>query len=78
MVWLVIFFGRKMTSTYRSLFGEVGNFNARIEDNVGGIRVVQSFANERYEEKLFAVDNQNYRTTKLLATVVGGGYFSTR
>lgn len=67
MVWLVIFFGRKMTSTYRSLFGEVGNFNARIEDNVGGIRVVQSFANERHEEKLFAVDNQNYRTTKLLA-----------
>lgn len=34
----------------------------RIEDNVGGIRVVQSIANERYEEKLFAVDNQNYRT----------------
>ncbi len=67
MAWLVIFFGRKMTSTYRNLFGEVGNFNARIEDNVGGIRVVQSFANERHEEKLFAVDNQNYRTTKLLA-----------
>lgn len=67
MAWLVIFFGRKMTSTYRNLFGEVGNFNARIEDNVGGIRVVQSFANEKHEEKLFAVDNQNYRTTKLLA-----------
>lgn len=45
----------------------MGNFNARIENNVGGIRVVQSFANERYEEKLFAVDNQNHRTTKLLA-----------
>ena len=67
MAWLVIFFGRKMTSTYRRLFGEVGNFNARIEDNVGGIRVVQSFANERHEEKLFAVDNQNYRKTKLMA-----------
>ncbi|OAB40678.1 multidrug ABC transporter ATP-binding protein [Paenibacillus macquariensis subsp. defensor] len=67
MAWLVIFFGRKMTATYRNLFGEVGNFNARIEDNVGGIRVVQSFANERHEEQLFAVDNQNYRTTKLLA-----------
>lgn len=67
MAWLVIFFGRKMTSTYRNLFGEVGNFNARIEDNVGGIRVVQSFANEKHEEKLFAVDNQNYRKTKLLA-----------
>ena len=67
MAWLVIYFGKKMTSTYSSLFGKVGNFNARIEDNVGGIRVVQSFANESHEEELFAVDNQNYRNTKLLA-----------
>ncbi|CAK4832815.1 unnamed protein product [Aphanomyces euteiches] len=56
-----------MTKTYRQLFGNVGNFNARIEDNVGGIRVVQSFANENHEKKLFAIDNQNFRQTKLLA-----------
>lgn len=67
MAWLIIFFGGRMTKTYRRLFGEVGNFNARIEDNVGGIRVVQSFANEKHEEQLFAVDNQNFRTTKLMA-----------
>ncbi|WP_159881003.1 ABC transporter ATP-binding protein [Paenibacillus puerhi] len=67
MAWMIIFFGRRMTTTYRRLFGDVGNFNARIEDNVGGIRVVQSFANEAHEKKLFAVDNQNFRTTKLLA-----------
>ncbi|MEK8127598.1 ABC transporter ATP-binding protein [Paenibacillus filicis] len=67
MAWLIIFFGRRMTTTYRRLFGDVGNFNARIEDNVGGIRVVQSFANEAHEKKLFAVDNQNFRLTKLLA-----------
>ena len=28
----------------RTLFGRVGDFNARIEENVGGIRVVQAFA----------------------------------
>lgn len=56
-----------MTKTYRRLFGDVGNFNARIEDNVGGMRVVQSFANEEHEKELFAVDNQNFRKTKLLA-----------
>lgn len=67
MAWLIIVFGGKMTSTYRRLFGDVGNFNARIEDNVGGIRVVQSFANEEHEKKLFAVDNMNFRKTKLLA-----------
>jgi ATP-binding cassette subfamily B protein len=56
-----------MTKTYRTLFRDVGNFNSRIEDNVGGIRVVQSFANEQHEKKLFAVENNNYRNTKLLA-----------
>ncbi|QMV39939.1 ABC transporter ATP-binding protein [Cohnella cholangitidis] len=67
MAWLIIVFGGKMTNTYRRLFGDVGNFNARIEENVGGIRVVQSFANEDHEKKLFAVDNKSFRETKLLA-----------
>lgn len=67
MAWLIIVFGGRMTTTYRQLFGNVGSFNARIEDNVGGIRVVQSFANEQHENKLFAVDNHNFRLTKLLA-----------
>jgi len=67
MAWLIILFGGKMTGTYRRLFGNVGSFNARIEENVGGIRVVQSFANEEHERKLFAVDNRNFRETKLLA-----------
>lgn len=67
MAWVTIYFGRKMTSTYTRLFGNVGSFNARIEDNVGGIRVVQSFANEEFEKELFDVDNKNYRQTKLMA-----------
>lgn len=67
MTWFIIYFGGRMTKTYRRLFGDVGNFNARIEENVGGIRVVQSFANEQHEKKLFAIDNQNFRATKLLA-----------
>ncbi|WP_372632936.1 ABC transporter ATP-binding protein [Cohnella sp.] len=67
MAWLIIVFGGKMTSTYQRLFGNVGSFNARIEENVGGIRVVQSFANEEHEKKLFSVDNRNFRETKLLA-----------
>lgn len=67
MAWLIILFGGRMTTTYRRLFSNVGNFNARIEENVGGIRVVQSFANEEHEKELFAVDNRNFRETKLMA-----------
>ena len=58
-------YGGRMAITWRSLFGRVGEFNARIEENVGGIRVVQAFANEDHERDLFASDNTRYRTTKL-------------
>ncbi|MCA9834369.1 MAG: ABC transporter ATP-binding protein [Thermomicrobiales bacterium] len=60
-------YGSRMTRTWRDMFGRVGDFNARIENNVSGIRVVQAFANEDHERALFAVDNKNYRATKLEA-----------
>ncbi|HTE17489.1 MAG TPA: ABC transporter ATP-binding protein, partial [Armatimonadota bacterium] len=65
MTWISTRYGREMTRTMRTLFARVGDFNARIEENVGGIRVVQAFANEDHERALFAVDNGNYRDTKL-------------
>ncbi len=60
-------YGNRMTRNFRILFGQVGRFNARIEENVGGMRVVQAFANEDHERRLFAVENAQYRTTKLEA-----------
>ncbi len=60
-------YGSRMTRNFRALFGQVGAFNARIEQNVGGMRVVQAFANEEHERRLFAVDNAQYRRTKLQA-----------
>lgn len=65
--WLTTRYGGRMTRNWQALYGRVGNFNARIEENVGGIRVVQAFANEDHERRLFAVDNQGYRKTKLEA-----------
>ncbi|QRM57762.1 ABC transporter ATP-binding protein [Sinorhizobium sp. BG8] len=61
------YYGGRMTGTWHALYGRVADFNARIEENVGGIRVVQAFANEDHERRLFAEDNRNYRDTKLQA-----------
>ena len=66
-IWVTTRYGGRMTRTWRDLFGRVGEFNARIENNVGGMRVVQAFANEDHERQLFAEDNQKYRRTKLTA-----------
>ncbi|AJJ11317.1 ABC transporter family protein [Yersinia rohdei] len=83
MTYLVSRYGAQMTETWRKLFGQVGNFNARIEESIGGIRVVKAFANEAHEKKLFAKDNEDYRTTKLRAyrimtTSMTMSYLSTR
>ncbi|WP_145553827.1 ABC transporter ATP-binding protein [Yersinia canariae] len=83
MTYLVSRYGAQMTETWRRLFGQVGNFNARIEESIGGIRVVKAFANESHEKKLFAKDNEDYRTTKLRAyrimtTSMTMSYLSTR
>lgn len=65
--WLTSIYGGRMTKNWQELYRRVGDFNARIEENVGGIRIVQAFANEDHERKLFASDNRNYRKTKLAA-----------
>ncbi|MCP4561605.1 MAG: ABC transporter ATP-binding protein [Bosea sp.] len=83
IAWLTSRYGRRMTANWQRLFGSVGSFNARIEENVGGIRVVQAFANEEHERSLFAVDNQRYRRTKLdayrlMAASTSLSYFGMR
>ena len=42
--WVTTHYGARMTTTWHALYGRVADFNARIEENVGGIRVVQAFA----------------------------------
>src|SRR5690625_472543 len=65
--WFTTRFGAKMTRTWRDIYNRIGAFNARIEENVGGMRVVQAFTNEHHERELFAEDNRKYRETKLEA-----------
>ncbi|GGG18821.1 multidrug ABC transporter ATP-binding protein [Rhizobium wenxiniae] len=60
-------YGKRMTANWHALYRRVGEFNARIEENIGGIRVVQAFANEEHERTLFASNNRDYLVTKLEA-----------
>lgn len=76
LVWAALHFNRQMTKTYRGLFGALADFNSRVEENIGGIRVVQAFANEEHENKLFAENNGLYRRTKLRAYKIMAGSFS--
>ncbi|MBK0022886.1 ABC transporter ATP-binding protein/permease [Brucella pseudogrignonensis] len=76
-------YGKRMIANSHALYRRVGEFNARIEENVGGIRVVQAFTNEDHERALFAENNSNYLRTKLeaykvMATSMSLSYLSMR
>lgn len=67
VAWVTVRYGGQMTQTWQRLYGRVGDFNVRLEENLGGMRVVQAFGNEAHERALFARDNAGYRDTKLAA-----------
>lgn len=64
---LSIYFSKKMSKTFDRFFRDIADFNARVENNVSGIRVVKAFANENHEITQFSVNNERFRTTKLIA-----------
>jgi ATP-binding cassette subfamily B protein len=65
LIWLGIYFNHRMTQAFGHMYTTIGNFNARVEDNISGMRVVQAFANEEHEKKLFSVNNSHFRLAKL-------------
>ncbi|WP_111559548.1 ABC transporter ATP-binding protein [Paracoccus sediminilitoris] len=65
MLGLVVVYGGRMTRTWRAIYARVGDFNVRLEEALGGVRVVQAFGNEAHESHLFAADNARYRQAKL-------------
>ncbi|WP_232698074.1 ABC transporter ATP-binding protein [Brevibacillus daliensis] len=66
LICLSIYFSGKMSRAFSQMFADIADFNARVENNVSGIRVVKAFANENHEIKQFAVNNGRFRTTKLV------------
>ncbi len=67
LIWLAVLSNRNLGRAARQMFDDLAEFNARVEDNIGGIRVVQAFANEDHEKSLFAANNKRFRATKISA-----------
>ncbi|MGO4547792.1 ABC transporter ATP-binding protein [Paenibacillus sp. 2TAB23] len=67
MIYLSLYFSRKMSAAFKRMFSDIADYNARVENNVSGIRVVQAFANEKHEMARFAENNGRFRLTKLIA-----------
>ena len=55
---------KKMRSAFRRNRVKIADINAQIEDNLSGIRVVKSFANEEVENKKFKQGNDGFLAAK--------------
>lgn len=64
MIIFTFYCNRKMKKAFKLNKKRVGEINARIEDNLSGIRVVKSFANESDEIEKFDYENNNYVQSK--------------
>lgn len=60
MAAYTIFFNKKLQKSYERNLEKISDVNAYVEDNLSGIRVVQSFANEEAEAKKFAKLNDDF------------------
>lgn len=55
---------KKMRSAFRRNREKIAEINAQIEDNLSGIRVVKSFANESIENRKFKIGNDGFLAAK--------------
>lgn len=66
-----------MNKAWKNMYGKIADVNARVEDSVSGVRVVQSFTNEKFEIARFQKDNGQFRIAKLVAYKVMAGTHSS-
>lgn len=66
VLMLVFSYGqnRKMQETFMDNRRKIGDINSSLQDTLAGIRVVQSFANERIEQEKFNRSNENFLISK--------------
>lgn len=68
------YFNIKMKRAFKRNRARIADINAQIEDNLSGIRVVKSFANEEIEMKKFTLGNDRFLESKKDSYRYMGGY----
>lgn len=76
MLAYAYFFNRKMKKAFRMNRIKIADINSQIEDNLSGIRVVKSFANEGIENEKFKKGNNGFLEAKKNSYKYMGGYHS--
>ena len=74
MICYAYFFNRRMKRAFKENRVKIADINSQIEDNLSGIRVVKSFANESIEREKFKAGNDGFLAAKKNSYFYMGGY----
>ena len=74
-VFLKLFNGR-IKSIYKAARAQLGLVNARLQDNLSGIRVIKAFAREDAEQAAFESVNRGYLSNNIEAVKLRASFFS--
>ncbi len=80
ITWFAITRRKKMKKAFTEVREQIGDVNTQVESSISGIRVVQSFTNEEYEEQKFTEGNNLFKRAKkhsynAMATFMSGMEF---
>ena len=64
MFWFALVLNKRMRAAFKSNRVKIAAINEQIEDNLSGIRVVKSFANEDIENEKFKTGNDGFLAAK--------------
>lgn len=76
MLVFAYYCNRRMKRAYRKNREKIAEINSQIEDNLSGIRVVKSFANEEMENEKFKAGNDGFLAAKKNSYFYMGQYHS--
>ncbi|OYO84448.1 thiamine ABC transporter permease [Lachnotalea glycerini] len=76
MIIYAFYFNRKMKNAFKENRAKIADINSQIEDNLSGLRVVTSFANEDIELEKFHEGNNRFVSSKKRSYFYMGGYHS--
>lgn len=83
LIFLISYGNIRMNRSWKKMYEDIADVNARVEDAVSGVRVVQAFTNEQFEMNRFNENNKKFRRAKLgayrvMATVHSNIYLLMR
>jgi ATP-binding cassette, subfamily B, multidrug efflux pump len=75
ILFLTVKLGKEVRPAFSEVRGQFAKLNTKVQQNIGGHRVVRAFARKDFETDRFETDNDAYRQANLKSSAIWQKYF---